>query len=106
MAEYIDKDKLENYAMGCVGGSVTIRQIHEFPSEDVAPVQKWIPVSERLPDEGKFVLVYGQYLHNNIFDGGTMAVSRRLDVNYWSGFGRTERITHWMPLPEPPKEGE
>lgn len=38
MAEYIDKDKLENYAMGCVGGSVTIRQIHQFPAEDVAPV--------------------------------------------------------------------
>ena len=43
MAEYIDKDKLENYAMGCIGGSVTIRQIHEFSAEDVAPVKhgKW-----------------------------------------------------------------
>lgn len=39
MAEYIDKDKLENYAMGCVGGSVTIRQIHQFPADDVAPVK-------------------------------------------------------------------
>ena len=67
---------------------------------------KWIPVSERLPEERKFVLVYGEYLHNNIFDGGQMAVSRRIDGNYWSGFGRTERITHWMPLPEFPKDGE
>ena len=31
MAEYIDKNKLENYAMNCVGGCVDIMQIHNFP---------------------------------------------------------------------------
>lgn len=54
MAEYIDKDKLENYAMGCVGGSVTIRQIHEFSAEDVAPVKhgEWISPPKRKENVG------------------------------------------------------
>ena len=66
-------------------------------------VPKWIPVTERLPEEGKFVLVYGD-LYPNKHDGGVIAVSKRMDWNYWQGFGRERNITHWMPLPEPPKE--
>ena len=66
-------------------------------------VPHWIPVTERLPDEGKFVLVYGD-LYPNKHDGGVIAVSKRMDWNYWQGFGRERNITHWMPLPEPPKE--
>ena len=64
---------------------------------------EWIPVTERLPEEGKFVLVYGD-LYSNKHDGGVIAVSKRIDWNYWQGFGRERNITHWMPLPEPPKE--
>lgn len=66
-------------------------------------IGEWISVKDRLPEEGKFVLVTGN-LYPNKHVGGTMAVSRRIDVTYWSGFGRTGNITHWMPLPEPPKE--
>ena len=64
---------------------------------------RWIPVTERLPKEGEFVLVYGD-LYPNKHDGGVIAVSKRMDWNYWQGFGRERDITHWMPLPEPPKE--
>ena len=65
--------------------------------------QNWISVTEKLPDQGKFVLVYGD-LYPNKHDGGVIAVSKRMDWNYWQGFGRERNITHWMPLPEPPKE--
>ena len=64
---------------------------------------RWIPVTERLPKEGDIVLVYGD-LYPNKHDGGVIAVSKRMDWNYWQGFGRERDITHWMPLPEPPKE--
>lgn len=63
----------------------------------------WIPMTERLPEEGEFVLVYGD-LYPNKHDGGVIAVSKRVDWNYWQGFGRERDITHWMPLPQPPKE--
>ena len=65
---------------------------------------RWIPVTERLPKEGEFVLVCGD-LYPNKHDGGVIAVSKRMDWNYWQGFGRERNITHWMPLPQPPKEG-
>jgi len=71
------------------------------------PPPAWIPVTERLPKEGEFVLVYGD-LYPNKRDGGVIAVSKRMDWNYWQGFGRERDITHWMPLPTPPtaEEGE
>ena len=72
-------------------------------------VQKWIPVSERLPEVGIDVLV--------IKDNGdrNMAVWRlyRTIPNaqpYWEdevGDGLVlKAASHWMPLPEPPKECE
>lgn len=65
--------------------------------------EKWIPVTKRLPEESQFVLAYGEKLFPNRHDGGTVYVTRRIE-DYWSGLGRTKNITHWMPLPEPPKE--
>ena len=37
MSVYIDRDRLENFAMNCVGGVVTMKQIHEFPGVHVPP---------------------------------------------------------------------
>ena len=53
--------------------------------------RRWIPVKERLPDIGIEVLVYSE-------DDG-------ICVDYYDGdsFGYYG-VTHWMPLPEPPKE--
>ena len=53
-------------------------------------VQEWISVDDRLPDVGKNVLVYSE------FDG--------VSVDYHGGdsFGYA-LVTHWMPLPLPPK---
>ena len=65
---------------------------------------EWIPVTERLPKSDTTVLVYRptmgikymqSYYHKNIgFCDGA------LDI-----YGN-EVITHWMPLPTPPKDGE
>lgn len=66
----------------------------------------WISVKERLPEEIMDVLVVK---HNGLitvmswhapFDSGKR-------IFQWWGFGRWvnqhSQITHWMPLPEPPK---
>lgn len=57
----------------------------------------WIPVSNRLPDEGVAVLTQAKFK-----DDMKMAVSCRLDWNYWTGWGtRDVNIVAWRPLPEP-----
>ena len=71
----------------------------------------WIPVTERLPDGDTDVLVT---------DGNALAVGYyRPDANAWDSceFGWIENrpdpfpsglgtVTHWMPLPQPPKDSE
>ena len=57
---------------------------------------RWIPVSERLPEEGKVVLTQAKFK-----DDVKMAVSSRIDYNYWTTWGtRDINIVAWMPLPE------
>lgn len=60
-------------------------------------VQRWIPVTERLPEVGADILV----CHKN----GFVATNAWLGTHWWFKDDKNT-ITHWMPLPEPPKEGE
>jgi hypothetical protein len=66
---------------------------------------KWISVEERLPEAGVFVLL--QYAKNaqnpTLHARNTMAVGR-YEYGMFLVEGCSVRVTHWMPLPEPPKE--
>jgi hypothetical protein len=57
----------------------------------------WISVKERLPEEEGEYLVFYKYKENE----------DRVDIALFSRFGwhKAYEITHWTPLPEPPKEG-
>ena len=61
---------------------------------------KWIPTAERLPEEDVRVLVW---VGKNNFNFPMIDTDRIHDGRWvrWNGY-----ITHWMPLPEPPKEVE
>ena len=61
-------------------------------------MSEWISVKERLPEEEERVLVY---LDSN--RSYTKTDTDRLINSKWVRWGRD--VTHWMPLPEPPKEG-
>jgi len=63
--------------------------------------QRWIPVSERLP-EGDAVLVYRERGKSNIDIDWTFIEGGR---EYWYNSG-LDNVTHWMPLPEPPEVTE
>ncbi len=64
--------------------------------------QKWIPVTERLPKNDSDVLAYLRIGE----------IGRIYPANYANGMWfdctfntpATDTTTHWMPLPEPPKE--
>lgn len=73
----------------------------------------WISVDERLPEADKEVLVYA--IGNDDIES-TIALTCYTHSMYgydikgwvapWQYFNTNYRITHWMHLPQPPKEGE
>ena len=76
---------------------------------------KWIPVSERLPEVGTYIIAgrmkYDYEKEYTHFVDVAYFGPRWNDADYsWQTFndwfeGQQEfEITHWMPLPEPPKE--
>ena len=102
----------------------TVNRIKKIPS-----AQEWIPITSRpitederaewseklgydidgddakiygnLPDDGQRVLVYCKY-------SGEVRIDTFYDDDgcYFEEIGDMDGITHWMPLPEPPKEEE
>ena len=79
-------------------------------------VQEWISVDDRLPEESGLYITFGctavpvRWLHNFDKDMGKFGVWWDYDTDGKKHpryrFIEAEDITHWMPLPELPKEGE
>ena len=71
--------------------------VAEYLLDNGVTVQKWIPVTERLPEEDTRVLVW-------LLEGGseyTRMDTDRIHNNRWVRWQKY--VTHWMPLPQPPK---
>jgi hypothetical protein len=75
-------------------------------NKTIESAQKWISVKERLPEDRHSVLVYCPYnkcIYTAYYDDFN-------DEWYYFGCGGGIEVyytvTNWMPLPEPPKEGE
>ena len=83
----------EGYKQGVASG-------YRQKSQSMAP--KWIPVTERLPDEGDRCLCR---LKSFAFPGSFYQMILRYDkLGFRDGGVYEDGVTHWMPLPEPPKE--
>lgn len=67
---------------------------------------KWISVEERLPPVHKYVLVYRPSYGTEAYQGwqidiATLEQDGKFEDSCWRS---QEDITHWQPLPEPPKQ--
>lgn len=72
---------------------------HYFTKDNNVP-SKWIPVTERLPEkEGRYLCVV------RIGKSGAVYVQVMNGDSYGFSLNHiyTDDVTHWMPLPEPPK---
>lgn len=113
MDEYISKTKFEelmrkkarnSFGSSAIGYIMVACEVHDFPSADVQPAPKWISVKERLPEIGRSVLIYYPK-----WDGDEIQVAKleddemMFDICGEFNIG-TGAVTHWMPLPKPPKE--
>lgn len=93
-------------------GAVIITECLNFAAEiiekldrgEIQPAPQWISVKERLPEIGRSVLIYypkwdGDEIQVAKLEGDGMMFDICGEFNIGTGV-----VTHWMPLPEPPKE--
>ena len=66
---------------------------------------QWIRIEDEKPDTGQYVLVYHK---DGVMQCAQYLISGYDDRELWvldHYYKEQGEITHWMPLPEPPKEG-
>lgn len=105
-------DEYHRRHQGPPGGA--LKMIEEAPAADVEPSRRWIPVTERLPENnGRYLVIHP--LHNRmpwitvmyfgVPDGYDKGICFYIADDEWGDIP-CDCVTHWMPLPEPPKEGQ
>ena len=116
------REKLGELLGSCaIEESITIEPVAgsrlvDFLVNHGVTVQEWIPVTERLPERDKEVLLIVHGWEDRLYYTGclhrqeaerswlTGIESKASDWEIW-GFSylREPIVTHWMPLPNPPK---
>ena len=97
LAQYIDNDYIDCVEVSLLQDAVKL----------LKQSNQWISVKDRLPKKGQYVLC--------VFETGYMVVAciyeKDEDVVFWRAqtddgweCDMDSEPTHWMPLPEPPKE--
>lgn len=71
-----------------------------YEPADAPTASPWHRVEERLPDDSREVIIFTA---SRIIGVGSFI--RPNWYQWYSGGGLPVDVTHWMPLPEPPKEG-
>ena len=98
--EYAVEDAVSYYTMA---GGASYKNQARYNLEDyiaeLEVAQRWIPVSERLPDNWESVLTIDiskstRDMVTAFYNPETSLWSTHFSCDLW--------VTHWMPLPEPP----
>ena len=79
---------------------VCMRDALAYIQQLEAQVPRWIPVEERLPEHNVFVIV-GYKRYGYAFEG---CYSEEESEWYDREYSSIANPSHWMPMPEPPKE--
>ena len=75
--------------------------------QSAEPEQKWIPVTEALPEDNRQVLVYVQSTHfalakyDEMMEPDGKWKKKWVTFDAWKPFYTIKNVIAWMPLPEP-----
>lgn len=90
------------YDCGYCDGETRAKRQQEHP--------QWISVKDRLPEHGTRVLVCDIYAHNRYIGVWFFEKDPDDGSDCWEecggGWQPLDAVTHWMPLPELPEDGE
>ena len=107
MAEYIEREAAIAWFMPYVHAGesieaeVVISDLKGMKAYDVEPVQEWISVKERLPQEKVDCIVH--YKHAYCDNDDYWAIGMCFYDGEKFQLGPAYKVTHWMPLPQLPK---
>ena len=106
MAEYIDRERARFEAKRYFKNMDEIQEDLDMlfcmlPAENVAPVQEWISVKEHLPQEKVDCIVH--YKHAYCDNDDYWAIGMCFYDGEKFQFDSAYKVTHWMPIPHPPK---
>ena len=102
-SEFFHSNELGWYAMLQIqlrGEDFFIAQ--QLPQKVTCGWERWIPVTERLPENGEIVLVCGE--RGGIYTAYCNSAYKNPGWHKMNSKNHYCNPTHWMPLPEPPKE--
>ena len=85
--------------------------VADYLLDNGVTVQEWIPVTERLPDNKEHDWVLAQVVEDNGYMHIPKVMEYRQSKKDWfeetygwlSEHNGAFTVTHWMPLPKPPK---
>ena len=102
-----DRDP-QNYVTNLCGNCYLCEQAADALERLEKQVQKWIPVTERLPDTAERVLVSKKWLGMQYKPVYGYYQDFPNQKGCWyvltdEGYYPQREVTHWMPLPEAPK---
>ena len=85
-------------------GSGTSEEIADHLIDNGVTVQEWISVDDRLPEEKVNCIVH--YKHAYCDNDDYWAIGMCFYDGEKFQLAPAYKVTHWMPMPEPPKEVE
>ena len=95
-------DDMQRSGTGYFGSAIENKKIADYLIRHGVTVQEWISVKDRLPEESGYYLVF-----ENIGRSEVLPYSKKykafnaFDDSYSES--NVISVTHWMPLPQPPK---
>lgn len=94
--------------MKCRHGSVCegFQGEHSKDCEFFLPESDWISVKESLPEKkGEYLVAYYSCWWDDVkYDKRFVSIDTFRGKTTWAK-RKFQRVTHWMPLPEPPQDG-
>ena len=112
MAEYVTKEQVIDWYRSYgqtdepIPFETLVSDLRDMKAADVVPVQEWVSIDDRLPEEGEYVLcsLKGFNYGGNIQVCKFVPADKFKDKPYFEHFRNGfPSVTHWMPLPQPPK---
>ena len=113
MSELVDGKMAENQRLRRINENLTAR------AEKAEAENRWIPVNERLPEDvGSYLVYYHEWSNGDFlpkYDDYRIRVMRFMNNGKWCMPVCTDKrceaatnrdVTHWMPLPEPPRKDD